>query len=758
MNSSPANRSTHTVLHSGRLANLRHDLRTSVNAILGYTELIILELANYEKASHPASWSETLELIYSTGEEVQTLITSYFKLEQFRAHKPELDITAYSQDIQFKFEVPLSQIINHCRALHQAKPPTKIANNLQRVERATHHLLDKITQIEESLIELFDRQNLKSQAPKTWLQFPSDSGNMKQALLSPDDTKQNKSNCSPGKAKNVALGPRTITHQGKILVVDDNYDNRCLLSQQLEVNCYEVELCGSGHQALKKLEADSYDLILLDILMPGLDGYQVLQQLKAHPSWQHIPVIMISALDDLNSVIRCIEMGAIDYLAQPYNPILLQARVAACIEKKHLHDQEIIYQTKLAQANQEITSLNQHLQADNQKLQDLNQRLELEMRDRQRRQEAMEFIVAGTASKIGSEFFRTCVLYLAKVLEVRYALIATFTDVTQTQIKTLAFWDGEQWADNYEYEVKNTPCGELVAGETCKYLRDLPITFPHDRALLNLKAQSYLAIPLTDSQGNISGHIAVLDDKPMVDDPTKELILKIFAARAGAELERSQAEMVMKIAQQKSEDLLLNILPKPVVEQLKQGDKASAEYFEETTILFADIVGFTALADRIPPIQLVNLLNQIFSIFDELADGLGLEKIKTIGDAYMVAAGLPIPRNDHAEAIADMALTMQGVIEQMHLERTEIFPIRIGIHSGSVVAGVIGIKKFSYDLWGDTVNVASRMESSGCPGKIQVTSTTYERLKHKYRFEKRGTVAIKGKGDMTTYWLLERAK
>ena len=218
--------------------------------------------------------------------------------------------------------------------------------------------------------------------------------------------------------------------------------------------------------------------------------------------------------------------------------------------------------------------------------------------------------------------------------------------------------------------------------------------------------------------------------------------------------EHKESELALRIAQQKSEALLLNILPKPIAEKLKQNTGLIAENFAETTILFADIVGFTPLASRIAPIELVNLLNQIFSAFDHLAERYQVEKIKTIGDAYMVAGGLPIPRPDHAEIMAEMALGMLASIQQFQLEIQEPFQIRIGMNSGPVVAGVIGLKKFIYDLWGDTVNVASRMESLGKPGHIQVTETTYQRLKHLYQLEKRGKLEVKGKGEMTTYWLL----
>ena len=233
--------------------------------------------------------------------------------------------------------------------------------------------------------------------------------------------------------------------------------------------------------------------------------------------------------------------------------------------------------------------------------------------------------------------------------------------------------------------------------------------------------------------------------------------------------ERKQAQDALKIEQEKSEQLLLNILPKAIAEQLKQDANshrevgvAIAQQFEKATILFADIVGFTSLSTRISATELVNLLNDIFSGFDQLAERHGLEKIKTIGDAYMVAGGLPVVRADHAEAIANMALDIQETIQNFQIEKGEAFyrasgtplSIRMGIHTGPVVAGVIGTRKFIYDLWGDTVNVASRMESQGEPGCIQVTAATYQLLKDKYAFKERGALAVRGKGNMVTYWLI----
>ena len=232
------------------------------------------------------------------------------------------------------------------------------------------------------------------------------------------------------------------------------------------------------------------------------------------------------------------------------------------------------------------------------------------------------------------------------------------------------------------------------------------------------------------------------------------VMVRDISQRVRLEMERQQAEAALRLEKEKSEQLLLNILPEPIAERLKEDSSVIAESFEEVSILFADLVGFTDWSARLPPIDLVNLLNQIFSSFDQLAEQLNLEKIKTIGDAYMVAAGLPIPRPDHAEAIADMALAMQKVIRQFRNQSGEQLHIRIGINTGIVVAGVIGKKKFIYDLWGDTVNTASRMESHGEPDEIQVTEVTYQHIKDTYDLIQRGRVMVKGKGEMNTYWLI----
>jgi adenylate cyclase len=219
-----------------------------------------------------------------------------------------------------------------------------------------------------------------------------------------------------------------------------------------------------------------------------------------------------------------------------------------------------------------------------------------------------------------------------------------------------------------------------------------------------------------------------------------------------------RAEDALAHAYVQSESLLLNVLPASIVERLKRRPGLVADRYPDATILFADIVDFTPMSARLTPDRLVMLLDDVNKEFDELIEAFGLEKIKTIGDAYMVAGGVPTPRDDHAEAVAELALAMQLAIGHFHDDEERPLKLRIGMASGPVVAGVIGHRKFSYDLWGDTVNTAARMESHGIPGAIHVAPETFEHLKERFAFTPRGPVEIKGKGLMQTYLLDGRSR
>lgn len=219
----------------------------------------------------------------------------------------------------------------------------------------------------------------------------------------------------------------------------------------------------------------------------------------------------------------------------------------------------------------------------------------------------------------------------------------------------------------------------------------------------------------------------------------------------------TRVEMQLAVEHRKAESLLLNILPATIASRLKNNKASIAERFDFATVLFADIANFTKLAASLPPTKLVEMLDDIFRGFDTLAEKYGVEKIKTIGDAYMAAAGIPIPCDDHAIRMADMALEMRDKMRTEYSQRYPNLKLRIGIHTGPVVAGVIGTHRFAYDLWGDTVNTASRMESHGRPGGIQVTADLWDLLKTTHLFESRDSaIEVKGKGVMTTYFLLGR--
>lgn len=266
---------------------------------------------------------------------------------------------------------------------------------------------------------------------------------------------------------------------------------------------------------------------------------------------------------------------------------------------------------------------------------------------------------------------------------------------------------------------------------------------------------SAFGVPI-QSDGERLGVITFFShDEQLIDTDMLQMMVAI-GGQLGQFVKRRQAEQDLKIEREKAETLLLNILPEPIANRLKHSSDTIAEDFSDVTVLFADLVDFTQLSSQRSSTELVEILNVIFSEFDQLAERHGLEKIKTIGDAYMVVGGIPLPKANHVEAIAEIALDMQSAIAQFNAETGQSFNIRIGISTGAVVAGVIGIKKFAYDLWGDTVNTASRMESHGISGKIQVPEETYRRLKDRYLFEERGLISIKGKGEMRTYLLTGR--
>jgi len=271
----------------------------------------------------------------------------------------------------------------------------------------------------------------------------------------------------------------------------------------------------------------------------------------------------------------------------------------------------------------------------------------------------------------------------------------------------------------------------------------------------------YVAFLVTFIVTGVAG--SVLGFPPLVPPWFSTLMLVLNVAVGGSTVftllaifakQRHDALAALRVEQDKAESLLLNILPKSIAERLKSDSHTIADSFASASILFADVVDFTPFAQRLPADQVVGILDRLFTHFDSLAERDGLEKIKTIGDAYMVAAGVPTPRPDHAQAIARMALGMRQAMGDADAVGDLGLELRIGINSGPVVAGVIGRKRFLYDLWGDAVNTASRMESQGAPGRIQLTRATYELLKDDFVCEPHGSIEVKGKGTMETWYLV----
>jgi class 3 adenylate cyclase len=351
-----------------------------------------------------------------------------------------------------------------------------------------------------------------------------------------------------------------------ILVVDDSRTLRRILIRELNSLGFQNTLeAADGIEAIAAVRSKSIDLMLLDMEMPELDGLGVLTELKSDDTYKSLPIIVISGADQFDKTIKCIEIGAEDYLPKPFDPILLRARIFSSLEKKRLRD------------------------LDQKRVEELNKEKEL-----------------------------------------------------------------------------------------------------------------------------------------------------------------------LEFEQMKTEKLMLNILPKPIAERLKKGEKNISGSYPEVTILFSDLVGFTKMSSQKSAADLVKLLNDLFSRFDRRAENLGLEKIKTIGDAYMAVGGLPIPRSDHAEIAADMAIGMFEDLAAFNAENNAELNMRIGLNSGPVVAGVIGFTKFSYDLWGNTVNTASRMESTSLPGRIQISPATQEALHDRFVLEERELIECKGLGQIMTHFLNHR--
>ncbi|HEY9634657.1 MAG TPA: adenylate/guanylate cyclase domain-containing protein [Coleofasciculaceae cyanobacterium] len=485
--------------------------------------------------------------------------------------------------------------------------------------------------------------------------------------------------------------------KGVILVVDDNPDNLELLFFSLSDSDFTIEFATDGKSAIQKVEDSQPDIILLDVMMPGIDGFETCRRLKANESSKDIPVIFMTALSETVDKVTGFSVGAVDYITKPIQAEDLKARVTTHLTIRNL----------------------------NRSLMEQNQRLQQEIKERQQKEEELRLsnqAIAASSNGIVISDARKPDMPITYVNPAFEHL--TGYDAQEVVGRNCRFLQGNDTDQPALNELREA----LRRGKGCKVVLS---NYRKDGTLF----WNELSIsPIFDADGNLTHFVGIQTDIT----------------------ERKVAQEALRYQQEQTENLLLNILPKPIAEQLKLEPSTIADSFEEVSVLFADLVGFTEFSNQRSAKELVEFLNVIFSEFDQLVEKHDLEKIKTIGDAYMVVAGLPMPRPDHADAIAQIALDMQQALIKINIQTGETFSMRIGINSGSVVAGVIGLKKFSYDLWGDTVNTASRMESLGIPGEIQVTVETYQRLRDNYLFEERGAIRVKGKGEMITYLLKGR--
>ncbi len=542
------------------------------------------------------------------------------------------------------------------------------------------------------------------------------------------------------------INPESIS----ILIVDDTPINLRILSTILSKKGYKIRQALRGKLALMTIEKDAPDIILLDISMPEMDGYEVCSQIKANPITYEIPVIFISALDDTSAKVKAFEVGGADYITKPFKSQEVLARIENQIKIREL-------QKQLTEQNFQLQKIAEREKILGQISQRIRQSLDLTE-------------ILSTAVREVREFLQVDRVAIARLNPDRTLTIVQESVVDQgLSILNLKITD-RSFQEAY---IQRSPDIQVISDIQQSSLPPALISF-----WAGLQVRSHLVVPIFQQNVSISDENQELCKDNRKEDSLNSLNSEIYglliadhctqvrqwhpsevdlltqlSIQIGMAWQQGQLYGKLRYQQEKTETLLLNILPKLIAQRLKQRPGIIADSFESVTVMFADIVGFTNLSAQISALELVQLLNEIFSLFDALAKRHNLEKIKTIGDAYMVVGGLSIPNENHLSAMADMALDMQQAIAQVKTPQGKPFQIRIGINCGPVVAGVIGSNKFIYDLWGDTVNVASRMESTGIPGYIQVTESIYNQLKAFYEFEPRGLTPVKGKGEMMTYWL-----
>jgi len=383
------------------LSHLRHELRTPINAIIGYSEMLLEEVEETNQDTTECL-GEELEQIRECGIQLLASINTFLNPPSLQNNQLNLQEILANPELQVKLQQPTQVVINYCQKLIPTVETDFVAD-LEKINKAANRLLSEIDNMVNLNPVNLNTVNLSPQQPA--------SNGMPTASLE-IAPKPPKSQVNRDKTNSVDnLSSISVSDLSTILVVDDNETNRDLLSRQIELQGYQAVTATNGKQAIEMIQTGAYDLILLDIIMPELDGYKVLKWIR-NSSWRHIPTIMISALDEIDSVVKCIEMGAEDYLAKPFNPVLLKARIGACLEQKRLRDQESLHLDQLAEANAKITSLNSRLQAENMRLStelEITQRLQMMLLPKEKELSQIENLeIAGfmePADEVGGDYY-----------------------------------------------------------------------------------------------------------------------------------------------------------------------------------------------------------------------------------------------------------------------------------------------------------------------------------------------------------------
>jgi PAS domain S-box-containing protein len=481
----------------------------------------------------------------------------------------------------------------------------------------------------------------------------------------------------------------------KILIVDDSQANIEYLTSILKNDNYLIASSNNGATAITKAKGNRFDIILLDIVMEGMDGYQVCRELKKNSSTKDIPIIFLTGLSDTEHLTLGFECGAVDYVKKPFNQSELNARVNTHLELKRSKDL--------------IAEKNKQLEATNEKL----ERLSIVAS-----QTSNSVIIANESGDIEwvNDGFTRLTGY-------------SFEEYKKIKGSNILSWSGnKQISDEINLCIKQKKSIVYSAVNVNKDGKGRWI-------------QTTLT-PILNTKGKVVKLVAIDSDITLIKQAEQEIKKK------NEELESEK---------NRSETLLLNILPYDTAEELKKSGKAKVKYYELASVLFTDFEGFTKITESISHEQLVSELDNYFVKFDEIIEKYNLEKIKTIGDSYMCAGGIPLANRKNPFMILLAGLEIQNVICELNLKKIKnkqlAWNLRLGIHTGELITGVVGKKKFAYDIWGDTVNTASRMESAGEVGKVNISGSTYELIKTYFDCTYRGKINVKNKGDIDMYFV-----